>query len=259
MRRALGRLRAQIFLRSLLLQACWNFERMQGLGFAYCLEPWLKKCWGEAAERRAALSRHFEFFNTQPYMAPLVVGMVCALEEDAAASAGEREVKIKRLRALKKAAAGALAGIGDALFWGSLRPFCAALALLSGIILWRTGSSLLWMPLIYLAAYNAPAAALRWRGFAWGYEWGEQIASRLKDFPWQSWIGRTRAAGAALALCAAALLLAGQGVPGSRRVGGVMTTLYLIAFRALDARASSARLYAGTCLFGVIAAAAGWV
>src|SRR5256885_920106 len=94
-------MRRRIFARSLLLQACWSFERMQGLGLAYSLEPWLSRCYGRSG-RGQALARHHGYFNTHPFMAPLAMGMICALEEEAAAAPeGERAAKWKRIAALK--------------------------------------------------------------------------------------------------------------------------------------------------------------
>jgi mannose PTS system EIID component len=81
------RWRRRLTARLLLLQAAWSYERMQGLGLMLALEPWLKRCWG-AAGAKEALRRHDGFFNTQPFMAPLVVGMTCALEEEAAEAQG---------------------------------------------------------------------------------------------------------------------------------------------------------------------------
>src|SRR5581483_1504316 len=96
---------------------------MQGLGLAWALEPWLKRIYRTAAERRAALQRHAEYFNTQPYVASLIVGLVCAMEEDAAAlPEAQRAAAYARIRAVKSALASSLAGAGDAFFWGALRP-----------------------------------------------------------------------------------------------------------------------------------------
>ena len=53
----------RLFTRSLLLQACWSFERMQSLGLAYSLKPWLGEVWRlEPEAEREALLRHNEFF-----------------------------------------------------------------------------------------------------------------------------------------------------------------------------------------------------
>ena len=247
-----------------LLQACWSYERMQGLGFAYGMEPWLERCYGERGpDLRQARLRHLEFFNTQPYMASLVLGMVCALEEEAAVlPPGERAGRLSRLKALKAATASALAGIGDALFWGALRSFCAALALAAGILALRcgVGGAVLLMAAVYLAAYDAPALLLRWRGLRWGYESGDQIAVRLQAFPWQAWIRRLRGAGLALAAAAGLLMLSAPGArAGQREAGVVMLAAYLAALFSWPKVLSAYRLYAATCVAGTMAAAAGWI
>ena len=256
-------MRLRIFARSLLLQAFWSFERMQGLGFAFSVEPWLRRCYPEGAERRAAQARHAGFFNTQPYMASFIIGMVCALEEEAVASPeAQRTGKLERMLALKTAASGALAGIGDALFWGALRPFSAALALLCGLAFLGRGrhGSLYAVPLVYLAAYNIFALSVRWGGLGWGYAWGDQIAARLKGFAWQAWIRRLRWAGAVCGLAAVALMLAAAGgQPGQRRVGIVTLAAFFLVLSLRRIPASAYRVYAATCLLGSAAAAAGWI
>jgi PTS system mannose-specific IID component len=252
-------MQGRLFKRSLLLQSCWNFERMQSLGLAFCLEPWLERCWaGQNGAARAARLRHQEYFNTQPYMASLVAGMVCALEEEAAAApAGEpRERLVKRLKTLKTAAASALAGLGDALFWGALRPFCAALAAAGALALrqkplWAAG----WAAAAYLLAFNALALALRWRFLALGYEWRDQIAARLKAWPLQRLIRALRWAALALILAAAALLLRAA-LPHQRLVGACA---FAAALLLRTARVSAYRIYALALLSGVAAAWAGWL
>ncbi|MBI2361899.1 MAG: PTS system mannose/fructose/sorbose family transporter subunit IID, partial [Elusimicrobia bacterium] len=72
-----------IMRRGLLLQAGWNFEGMQNLGFLYAIEPGLARIHHDPEERRRAMMRHLGFFNTQPYMAGFAVGACMALEEDA--------------------------------------------------------------------------------------------------------------------------------------------------------------------------------
>ena len=49
-----------IFWRSGFLQASWNFERMQALGFAFQMVPAIKKLYPDknSPERKAAIKRH---------------------------------------------------------------------------------------------------------------------------------------------------------------------------------------------------------
>lgn len=255
-------MRRRLWGRSLLLQACWNFERMQNIGLAYGLQPWLERVYGEADARRSALLRHQDFFNTNPTMEPLIVGMLCALEEEAAREpAPAREEKFARLCALKKALASALAGIGDTLFWQTLRPLCAGAAVLAGLFFWRARApwALAVMVLVYLAGYNAVAAALRWRGFELGYLWRDQIAVRLQDYAWQAWIRRLRLAGTALACVLILCALIWAGSPGQRLLGVVSVLICLIADRAASRPVPAMRFYAGASVLGALAAMAGWL
>ena len=252
-------MRWRLFSRSLLLQSCWSFERMQSLGFAFCVEPWLERCYGAQPEsRREARLRHQEFFNTQPYMAPLVLGMVCALEEEvSSADPEERAAKVERLRALKSAAASALAGLGDALFWGALRPFCAALALAGALLLLRRGpaAAAFWAAAAYLVAYNIPVLSLRWRFLRQGYEWKDEIGVRLKEFAGQRLIRLLRRGGLVLAIVSAGLML--RAVPPAVRLPGLLALTAAAASKC--AGLSGYRLYAGAAAAGFCAALAGWL
>ena len=46
----------QTFWRSFFLQALWNFERMQNIGFAFSMEPLLKRAHRSRTWRKALLS-----------------------------------------------------------------------------------------------------------------------------------------------------------------------------------------------------------
>jgi PTS system mannose-specific IID component len=239
-------LKVRLFARSLLLQSCWSYERMQGLGFAFNIEPFV------GAE--AARKRHLEFFNTQPFVEPLVLGMACAMEEEAArAPEAERAARYARLRALKAGAASSLAGLADSLFWGSLRPACAGLAWLAGLVVARTlgpmhGAAA--AVLVYLIAYNVPALWTRWKGLQLGYAWGERIAIELRSLRPQALIRKTALAGGVATLGCAAMLLWSEPRP-------LLSALSLAAFLILKFEA--ARLYGGACAAGILASAAGFL
>jgi len=252
------KMQARIFARSLLLQACWSFERMQGVGLSYCLEPWLEEVWGGDPEAlRAAKVRHQAFFNTQPYVAGIVIGMICGLEEEAAgALPEERAAKLERLQALKTAASAALAGIGDAFFWGALRPFCAALALCLALSLrhLHPAAAVLWAAGAYLIVHNTAALTLRWRGLRLGYEWKGAIAARLKELPAQAAIRRVRFAAFALAVGATAIMAAAFSPSAATR--GLLALAAFAGLRLLPLRMTTHGIYAATCALGVVIAAA---
>lgn len=125
-------LRFSIFWRSLFLQAAWNYGRMQNLGFVFALMPVLRKEW-RGADLSAAVKRHLEHFNTQPFMAGFALGLSARLEQEAAATPPEQQESVfERMRLLKGAVGTASAAIGDRLFWGTLRP----LSLVVAIAIW---------------------------------------------------------------------------------------------------------------------------
>lgn len=204
--------RLNICLRSLLLQACWNEERMQNLGFAWCAEPWLSRLYKKGDPRLTeALRRHLEFFNTQPHMAGFILGTVCRMEETRALG----EVPAERIRTIKAAMGSTLAAVGDALFWGTLKPLGAAAGLLTLLLLRALGApeegAVAGAAAACLGIFNVPALAARWRGLRLGYERGEGVVEELVRMDWQGGIRRLRRAGLALSAFAAFLLVRNVG------------------------------------------------
>ena len=117
--------RLSVFWRSTFLQGSWNYERMQNGGFAYSLIPALKKLYTTKEDRASALKRHMEFFNTHPYLASPILGVTLALEEERANGAPVDDVTIQ---GVKVGMMGPLAGIGDPVFWFTVKPIIGALA-----------------------------------------------------------------------------------------------------------------------------------
>ena len=68
--------RLSMGLRAALLQATWNYERQQGLGWAWALKPALDRFYPDAERRRERLTEHTAYFNTQPTLASLALGAV---------------------------------------------------------------------------------------------------------------------------------------------------------------------------------------
>ncbi|MFA6315790.1 MAG: PTS system mannose/fructose/sorbose family transporter subunit IID [Elusimicrobiota bacterium] len=253
----------RLFWRSAFIQALWSFENMQGLGFGFTVEPWLRERWRNAPEEgRRALARHCEHFNTQPYMAGFAAGMACAMEEQLAASSRDARPGLEgRLRALKSGAAGALAGIGDSFFWGAWRPFCTALALAAGLACVvfgaRPGTVILGAAGCYLLAYAVPVLALRWLGIGLGYRWGELFAQELSRVRWQRSIRVVRVAGLGLALGCAGVGIFSIMSSVSLSRGAVVAAALAGGWAARSYGLTSRRLYAAVWLSGTLAAMAG--
>ena len=159
------------FIRSNFLLGSFNFERMQSMGFCVSMMPILKRVYGDSKEEmRAALKRHLEFFNTQPFVAAAIMGIIGAMEEKRANGA---DISPATLSGVKVGLIGPLAGVGDPIFWGTIRPVLAALG--AGIAL--TGSII--GPIIFFVAFNAIRLATHWYGVKYGYEKGTELVENI--------------------------------------------------------------------------------
>ena len=168
MERVTGNDLARVTARTPLLQATWNYERQQGLGWAWCFAPVLERLYADPETRRARLAAHTGYFNTQPTLASLALGAMANLEEQRALGQVTDDESITRAKSMLGSA---LAALGDRLFWFTLRPFAACLG-----VLWALGGS--WVGALALwLCYNAVHLTLRGRGVAWGYAHGAQVLS----------------------------------------------------------------------------------
>ena len=158
--------RQKVWWRSTFLQGSWNYERMQNLGWAYSLIPAIKKLYTKKEDQAAALERHLEFFNTHPYVAAPIIGVTLALEEEKANGAAIDDAAIQ---GVKIGMMGPLAGIGDPVFWFTVRPILGAL----GASLALTGNII--GPLIFFLAWNAIRMAFLWYTQELGYKAGSEI------------------------------------------------------------------------------------
>ena len=162
--------RQKVWWRSTFLQGSWNYERMQNLGWAYSLIPAIKKLYTKKEDQAAALERHMEFFNTHPYVAAPIIGVTLALEEEKANGAAIDDAAIQ---GVKIGMMGPLAGIGDPVFWFTVRPILGAL----GASLALTGNII--GPLIFFLAWNAIRMAFLWYTQELGYKAGSEITKDM--------------------------------------------------------------------------------
>jgi mannose PTS system EIID component len=161
--------RRSIWFRQFLLQACWNYEGMQNVGFAYCMLPALRSLYdGRRDELLRALRRHLEFFNTHPAMAGVILGASVRLEERIAGGGADP----RAIGTFKVGLMGSLGAIGDAFFWGSLKP----MASVAGAILALVHPALGIVALLLL--YNITHLGTRRQGFLAGVG-GEESAVRF--------------------------------------------------------------------------------
>ncbi|WP_392561697.1 PTS system mannose/fructose/sorbose family transporter subunit IID [Orbus sturtevantii] len=161
-----------IFLRSNLQQASFNYERIHALGFCFDMVPAIKRLYQNKDDQIAALKRHLVFFNTTPAISGPVIGVTAAMEEAKANGADIDEVTIN---SIKVGLMGPLAGVGDPLIWGTLRPITAAL----GASLAITGNIM--GPILFFVLFNAVRLALKWFGLQYGFNKGLNIVKDMAN------------------------------------------------------------------------------
>ena len=162
--------RKKVWWRSTFLQGSWNYERMQNLGWAYSLIPAIKRLYTKKEDQAAALERHLEFFNTHPYVAAPILGVTLALEEEKANGASIDDAAIQ---GVKIGMMGPLAGIGDPVFWFTVRPILGAL----GASLAASGNII--GPLLFFVLWNAIRMAFLWYTQELGYKAGSEITKDM--------------------------------------------------------------------------------
>ncbi|EME3594564.1 PTS system mannose/fructose/sorbose family transporter subunit IID [Enterococcus faecium] len=153
------------FFRSQLLMATSNFERMQALGAYYSIVPTLKKIYGDKPkeERVAAIKRHLEFFNTNPYVYGPILGITMAMEEQTPEDQKESVI------AVKTGLMGPFAGLGDSLLAMTVVPIYMSIA--SGLAI--EGNPI--GPILFFILFSLTIWPLKYKGIFMGYEKGSAL------------------------------------------------------------------------------------
>ena len=164
----------KIALRSFLLQASWNYRGMMNMGFLYSIAPGLDYIYEDKNSRELAYMRHFEYFNTNPYLSSIVMGVTLSLEEKY--NNGDKSINQEMIHNTKEALMTSLAAIGDGFFWDSWRPFVATFTIIFA------AEKYSFVPFLFLILYNIPHLYFRFAGIYWGYEEGTNVIRKLKTF-----------------------------------------------------------------------------
>ncbi|TCS76162.1 PTS system mannose/fructose/sorbose family transporter subunit IID [Pectinatus cerevisiiphilus] len=161
-----------MFIRMNLQQASFNFERIHALGFCFNIIPAIKRLYNSPEDQKAALKRHLTFFNVTPACVGPVLGVTAAMEE---AKANGAKIEESAISSIKIGMMGPFCGVGDPIFWGTLRPITAAL----GASIALTGSVL--GPIIFFVLFNLARLAALWLGLFYGYKKGlDLVLNELK-------------------------------------------------------------------------------
>jgi PTS system mannose-specific IID component len=244
----------------LFIHASYNYERLQGLGFAHAMKPVIEHLYTTAAGRAAALRRHLAFFNSEPQFGALVPGAVIALEEERAAGA---DLSDETINGVKSGLMGPLAGVGDSLIQGLITP----LLLSVGISLAQRGT--LAGPVLYVLSISPIIIGSSYAFWRLGYRWGRAAVSRVLASGWvqalteaATVVGMTvlgALAATVVRLSTPASLVVGQAVISWQRdvldvilLNALPLVLTLAVWRLLYLRVPSMRVIGGLFVLGIV-------
>lgn len=158
--------------------ACYNWERMQGLGFAHSMTPIIEKLYKTREDASAALTRHLVFFNTQPDIGGMIHGVVIAMEEERASGA---DISDDAINAIKTGLMGPMAGIGDTIQQGIVIPIALAIGIslaVGGAVGTATSGNILG-PLFYIVAVALFVWGIGWLVWWQGYVQGRSAVTNI--------------------------------------------------------------------------------
>ena len=103
-----------------------SYDRLQGLAFCNAISKALRKLYKNDDEGfKEALTRNIEFYNSEGITGSMIHGIVLSMEEEKANGAA---LPGEAITGIKTGLMGPIAGIGDTLIHGTLKPVILGLA-----------------------------------------------------------------------------------------------------------------------------------
>ena len=143
---------------------CFSQEHMQTFGYLASMLPIVDELYDTDDQKVEALSTYTTFFNTEPQIGSMVVGLTASLEE---ARANGEAIDDETINGLRAGLMGPLAGLGDSIIVGTFIPILLGIAL--GL---SKGGSVLG-PLFYVVVWNL----IMYFGMKFAYDQGYSLGS----------------------------------------------------------------------------------
>lgn len=158
------------------MECMWNYENQQGASFMRGLSKTLDRLYCEPDEVEKRKERYRaadEFYNSTPQMGAFILGVTAAMEEEYAAHPDEFDPKV--ISSVKTTLMGPLAGVGDAIIPGTIRPIAMSI----GIALAQQGSIL--GPIIAMVISFVTSFSITWFGAKFGYTKGGELIKEISE------------------------------------------------------------------------------
>lgn len=106
---------------------CFSQEHMQTFGYLCSMLPLVEELYENEDDKAKAMNTYTAFFNTEPQLGTVIVGMTAGLEE--ARANGADDVDDETINSLRAGLMGPVAGIGDSLIVGTVIPILLGIAM----------------------------------------------------------------------------------------------------------------------------------
>lgn len=106
---------------------CFSQEHMQTFGYLCAMLPLVEELYENEDDKAKAMNTYTAFFNTEPQLGTVIVGMTAGLEE--ARANGAEDVDEETINSLRAGLMGPVAGIGDSLIVGTVIPILLGIAM----------------------------------------------------------------------------------------------------------------------------------
>lgn len=155
-----------------LMSVCtFNYQTQQGASVAYALSPVLRKIYTNDEDYKQALNNHFRYYNTQPWLAAIILGACVAMEERDGLAAADA------VQDLKIGTMGPLAGVGDSLLMTMIPTIMGSIAAYMAIEGNPVGAGI-WFALILAIFW------VRMHALEFGYKQGVKLVTDFtRSFP----------------------------------------------------------------------------
>lgn len=149
---------------------CFSQEHMQTFGYLCSMLPLVDELYDDEDKKAESMETYRAFFNTEPQLGAIIVGVTAGLEE--ARANGNKEVDSETINGLRAGLMGPIAGIGDSLVVGTVIP------ILLGIAMGMSNGGSPMGALFYIIVWNLFA----YFGMKFLYNKGYQMGTKAVEF-----------------------------------------------------------------------------
>ena len=162
---------------------------MQNMGLLVTVLPWLRRQSRQINRDRLFCRRYYEYFNTNPYLANLIIGGLVRLEQDHLDADSDGSAMARTYR---DSLCRAFASLGDQLFWLGLRPAMTMAVCLLGMF------GRMVPILLLIGVFAVLQLGMRFWSLGRSYSLGLDIVDLINHPHWHQAIAGTKKAGMVL-------------------------------------------------------------